>query len=180
LVSHPYAALPERTLGRATVITAGAWALLTLLLVWAVPLPDLGEVQSLVSADHRSAARAILKAWTPGLLVSFSFLLGFDFLYDLVHNNAVALFAVWGAAKRGSRSARRLAGTAAWLLWLATGLNVFENMALLHVVRSGAPEPLLPLASAVFAIRSALLAGGIVVGVGLHASAWLARRPTSR
>lgn len=66
------------------------------------------------------------------------------------------------------------------MLWLARGLNVFENLAFLHLDRSASFDPWLPLASVMFAGRSALLAGGIAVGFGLHAYAWRARGPTSR
>jgi hypothetical protein len=178
--SHPYEALSVRSLRAATVGTAFAWGLLTLILVWAVPAAQLAELRTLLETTEPAAARAILESWGPSLVLSFAFLLGFDFLYDVVHNNAVALLAVWGAVRCDTRLARSVGAMTAWVLWLDTALNVFENLAFLHVLRSRSPEPLLPAVSAVFSFRSATLMAGLLVGAVLHACAWRAGWATGR
>jgi hypothetical protein len=140
-----------------------------------VPAAHLAEITKLTKAIEPGARQTILASWETGVAVSFSFLLGFDFLYDLVHNNAAALLAVWGAVRRGTKAARLLARTSAWVLWLDSGLNIFENLALLGVLRPRSPEPLVNAAVAVFSFRSVTLMLGLIVGVALHASAWWAR-----
>ena len=179
MIVHPYQALPVRNLRAATIAAAWAWVLLTLILFWAVPLADVADVQRLVSAPEPDAARDILRSWGPSVGRSFSFLLGFDFLYDVVHNNAAALLAVWGAARQQTRLAHSVAAVTAWVLWLDTGLNVFENLAFLHVLRSGSTD-LLSAATAIFSFRSATLTLAILVGIALHASAWRAHRVALR
>jgi hypothetical protein len=175
MLSHPYHALSMRSLRAATIGAGAAWALLTLVLVAAVPVADIAELRRLLQAREPAAAGAVLASWGPGVTASLSFLLGFDFLYDIVHNNAAALFAVWGAARLRTRPARPVAAATAWVLWLDTVLNVFENLAFLHVLRSGSPEPLLPAVSATFWFRSATLTLALLVGAALHAAAWRAR-----
>lgn len=173
--SHPYEALSVRTLRAATIVASLAWALLTLILVWAVPMADIRELQRLLE-EAGPAQRSILLSWQPSVVASVSFLLGFDFLYDVVHNNAVALFVLWGAVGRNTRRARAVGVAMAWLLWLDTGLNVFENLASLHVVRSKNPEPLLPVVLAIFSFRSATLFLGVIVGIALQFSVWRSSR----
>jgi len=171
-LSHPYEALSARTLRAATVGTLAAWGFLTLVLAWAVPVTDVAQVGTLMEATEPGARSAILGGLEPSVAVSLAFLLGFDFLYDVVHNNAAAFFAVWGAVRRDTRLARSVAGGTAWVLWLDSGLNVFENLAFLHVLRSPSAASLLPAISAAFSFRSATLALGILVGVAIHLSAW--------
>jgi hypothetical protein len=177
--SHPYEALSARTLRAATIGTGAAWALLTLILVWAVPLSDIAGVQALLEARDPQTAGAVLASFEPTLTASLSFLLGFDFLYDVVHNNAAALFAVWGAVGRRTAAAQTVAATTAWILWLDTALNVVENLAFLHVLRSGSVAAL-PAVSTIFEFRAATLGLALLVGAGLHASAWRVRRSTAR
>lgn len=121
-----------------------------------------------------------MESWDPGIAASLSFLLGFDFLYDVVHNNAAALFAIWGAVRRDTRLARSVGAMTAWVLWLDSGLNVFENLAFLHILRSRSPERLLTAVSAIFSFRSATLMLGFLVGAALHARAWQVGRLTRR
>jgi hypothetical protein len=174
--SHPYEALSVHDLRAATFGAASAWGVLTVILVWAVPIATIAELRALLETTEPAAARAILESWELSTVASLSFLLGFDFLYDVVHNNAAAFFAVWGAVRRDTRLARSVGAMTAWMLWLDTGLNVFENLAFLHVLRSRSPEPLLPAVSAIFSFRSATLMLGLLVGAALHASPWRARR----
>ncbi len=152
----------------------GAWVGLSAILVWAVPPEHIGEVNRLVSAPTLPAAAAVLDSWEPSVARSFSFLLGYDFLYDLVHNNAVALLVVWGARRARIGWAEQIA----WLLWLDTALNVFENLAFLQILRTADPAPLFPWAASVFYFRSATLIGGLVAGVLLHVQGWRVRGST--
>ena len=172
MLSHPYEALPARILRAATFGTASTWGLLTLILLWAVPVDHIAQLRGLVEATG-SARTSILESWGPSVVASVGFLLGFDFLYDVAHNNAVALFVVWGAVRRGTRIARSVGAVTAWVLWLDTGLNIFENLAFLHVLRSRNPE-VLPVVSAIFSFRSATLLLGLLVGAALHAAVWRA------
>ena len=180
MLAHPYETLSIRTLRAATVGAASAWAVLTVILVWTVPVAHVAEVQRLLEATGTPARSAILESWSPSIVASLCFLLGFDFLYDVVHNNAVALFAVWGAVRRDIGFARSLAGLTAWVLWLDTGLNVVENLAFLHVLRSRSPQSLLPVVSVIFSFRSATMLLGVLVGLGLHVSASYGPRRTIR
>jgi hypothetical protein len=172
--SHPYEALSVRMLRCSTIAAAAAWGLLTLIMFWAVPIADIGELGKLMHAGGTVARSAILESWGPPVVAAISFLLGFDFLYDVVHNNAVALFVVWGVARCDTPIARSVGVVAAWVLWLDTGLNVFENLGMLHVLRSRSPDRLLSLVAAVFLFRSATLFLGVLVGAGLHAFAFRA------
>jgi hypothetical protein len=141
-----------------------------------MPVAHIAEVRRLMEATEPGVRRAILESWDPSIALSLSFLLGFDFLYDVVHNNGAALYAVWGAVRRDTRLARAVGGMTAWVLWLDSGLNVFENLAFLHILRSRSPEHLFTVVFAIFSFRSATLMLGLFVGTALHASAWRAGR----
>jgi hypothetical protein len=80
----------------------------------------------------------------------------------------IALCSIWGAKRLSAPRADLLASLTAWLMWLDTALNVFENLALLHVIRSLEPAPLLPIAAGIFSFRSVTLAAGQLVGVTLQ------------
>ena len=140
-----------------------------------MPIDHFAQIRRLMEATEPDA-RDALSSLDSSIVVSLSFLVGFDFLYDVVHNNAAALFAVWGAVRRNTRLARAVAGLTAWVLWLDSGLNVFENLAFLHVLRSRSPDPLLTLVTAIFSFRSATLMVGLAVGAALHIFAWRAGR----
>ena len=174
---HPYESLSAATLRTATIGMLSAWGGLTLVLIWAVPFGHIASLHNLMDAGSPSVRRTILESWEPGVSISLSFLLGFDFLYDVVHNNAAALLAVWGGVRRGTRLARAAGGMTAWVLWLDSGLNVIENLSFLHILRSRSPESLLTVVSAIFSFRSATLVLGLSVGAALHISA---RRTGSR
>jgi len=163
-VRHPYTALETRQLGVATVALGTAWALLTILLLQAVPLVDFPKIGRILGASTAADLSAVLADWTPATLRSFAFLLGFDLLYDLVHNNAAAVYALWASRICARPWAERLAAAAAWLLWLATVLNVFENLAFLHMLPDGDSSWLLPWASLAFNLRSLFLAGALGIG----------------
>ena len=180
MLSHPYETLSARSLRAATIGAFAAWGVLTAVLFWAVPADYFAELRALLALSEPAQRRAMLESWPPEIIASLSFLVGFDFLYDLIHNNAAAFFVVWGAARNRTPVARSLGAATAWLMWLDTALNVFENLAFLHVLRARSPEPLLPAVSAVFAFRSATLMFSMLVGSALHAYAAYAHRIASR
>lgn len=165
---HPFDTLDQRHVVAATAGLALSFVILTAVLLHAVPVEDLSRIRDLAQASSNSVARSLLAEWPSSTLEAFSFLLGFDLLYDLVHNNAVALFAIWGARRLSSGKARFAASVTAWIMWLDTGLNVFENLAFLHIVRTFEPAPLLPFAAAVFSFRTATWIAGLLVGISLH------------
>jgi hypothetical protein len=163
--------LDAKLLPSATIALAVFLILLTAILVYTVPSSIRSSIGDLLVAKSTSSANAVLSAWSPRIYRTFSFLLGFDFLYDVVHNNAVAVFVIWGATRLASTSALILASATAWVMWLDTALNVFENLAFLHIARSEDPSQLLPVASAIFSFRAATLALGFLIGLVLHALA---------
>ena len=64
-------------------------------------------------------------------------------------------------------------------MWLDTALNVFENLAFLHIIRTLDPSPLLPLAAGVFSFRSVTLVAGLLVGIVLHLRAFWRSQPSA-
>jgi hypothetical protein len=66
------------------------------------------------------------------------------------------------------------------VLWLDSGLNLFENLAFLDVLRSRSPDGLLTAVAAIFSFRSATLMLGFLVGAALHTAAWQAGRLARR
>lgn len=172
LISHPLQRIGTKRLAVSMVWLTASFVCLTAILVYAVPASTRSHIGDLLDAQSLAAATAVLSAWDADTYRTFAFLLGFDFLYDVVHNNLVAVFAIWGAKRVSASSALLVASATAWVLWLDTLLNVFENLVFLDVVRSAQASPLMPLASAIFSFRTATLALGLVVGLGLHAAAF--------
>ena len=177
---HPYLRLERATLRFSALLLLGAWALLTPILVWAAPGRSDFTIPDLALAGSVAAAAEILSHWSPSDRTAFAFILGFDFLYDLVHNNAVALCAVWAAA---GRSAGLVAAGSllAWLLWLATAANLVENPVFFHILQAGpvSPWPEIGLATTLFR-NAAMLAGilfALAAGPGLSLMGRLRRGP---
>jgi hypothetical protein len=181
VISHPYERLGVRPLASAAIGLTVFWALLTAILAYEVPAALRAQITQLLSAENDAAATAILLAWGPEVYRAFSFMLGFDFLYDIVHNNAVAFLAIWGAKRVSAKPALFLGAATAWVMWLDTALNLFENVAFLHIIRSLDPWPLLPAANAVFVFRTGTWVLGIVLAVALHGFAyWRSRNSAVR
>jgi len=175
VLDHPFEKLTRHQLAWATALVGAAWALLTAVLVHAISTHEIAQIQRLLEASSPVVASSVLSEWPASVFSSFAFLLGFDLLYDVVHNNATALFAIWGARRLGHPVAALAGRGIAWVLWLDTALNLFENLAFLHVIRALEPWPLLPWAAGIFSFRSATLGAGIVVGVVLHGLAFWQR-----
>jgi hypothetical protein len=170
---HPYARLDRAHLRLWSWSLLGAWALLTPILVWAAPGRSEFTIPDLAVAGSAAAAEEILSHWSPADRTAFAFILGFDLLYDLVHNNAVAFCVAWAAADR-SRPLIAVGSWLCWLLWLASVANVVENLAFLHLLQDGpaSPWPEIGLATTLYR-NAALLAGllyALVVGPALALS----------
>ena len=174
-IRHPLDRLELGQLRSATIAAAAAVGLLTAILFSSVSVEDLSRIEELLGASSSSAALALLTSWPQSTFQAFSFMLGFDLLYDLVHNNAVALFAIWGARRLSTPGAQIIGSLVAWVMWLDSVLNVFENLAFLHVIRTFELPSLVPIASTVFTFRSATLVTGLIVAIALHVLAF--RRP---
>ena len=141
-----------------------------------MPTEDRSLIGELLRAATPDRADEVLSSFPDHAVRSFSFLLGFDLLYDIVHNNAVAFLAMWGARRCASRQAYWAGSTVAWVMWLDTALNFPENLAFLRILETMQPWPLLPWASGTFFFRTSTWLAGLAVGVALHAlAAWRAR-----
>ncbi len=141
MARHPFERLPDRALRVACVSLLVAWAVLTVVLAAAVPLAHMRELLRLLAAEGAGEAAAQVAAWSPAVRTSVGFVVRFDYLYDVVHNNAVALLCLWAARRLARPTATKAARLAAWVLWLDTLLNVVENAAALHIVNGGDAAP---------------------------------------
>ena len=169
---HPFDRIGQRHLALATVGLVVAFGLLTAILIASVPIQDFARIREFVQARPSAAAREVLADWPPSTFQAFSFMLGFDLLYDVIHNNGVAIFSVWGAKRAATAYAVVAASLTAWVMWLDTVLNVFENLTFFHIIQTLEPAPLLPVAAAVFSFRSYTLVAGVLIGIALHTRAF--------
>ena len=115
------------------------WGLLTIALVTVVPLGHARELWRVLHAADAAEAAASVAGWSSDVRASARFLVRFDFAYDVVHNNAVALLCLWAARRLGSSRASATARIVAWTMWLDTLCNVAENVAALRLL-SGDPS----------------------------------------
>jgi hypothetical protein len=171
LIDHPLQRLGTRPLAVTLITLTACFACLTTILVYTVPPSTRSHIGDLLAASSLAAATAVLSTWSADTYRTFAFLLGFDFLYDVVHNNLVAVFVIWGGKRASATWALAVASATAWVLWLDTLLNVFENLVFFDIVRSAQASSLLPAASAVYSFRTVTLGIGLLIGVGLHAAA---------
>jgi hypothetical protein len=132
-----------------------------------VPVEHISAISAFVGADAGDAQDA-LQALTPEIRESFQFVLGFDFLYDLVHNNLVAMWLAWGALRIQKRVALVLASGFAWVLWMDSALNLVEHLVFRHILSSGNLDPWHAYGSAVFGFRTGSLVAGALVAAILH------------
>ena len=115
---HPFERLPPTRLPTACVMLMLVWAFLTIVMLVTVPSAHAAAVAALLGAGDPRAAAALVAAWPADVRTTATFLVRFDFLYDLAHNNAVALLCLWAARRRGGTAALAAAPAAAWMLWL--------------------------------------------------------------
>jgi len=172
---HPFLSLDVSSLRFWVAASVVAFVATTAVFVAAIPVNHIAAAAHLLAASSADA-QAILGQWGSDQRASFQFMLGYDFLYDLVHNNMVALLVVWGAVRVGRSWSMALAGLIAWVLWADSALNVFENLAYVRVLATNNVEPWHPYASAVFNFRTVTLNLGGIAAVGLHAYASVNRR----
>lgn len=173
LVPHPFEGLSERSLRVACLALLLAWMLLTGVLVAVVPLDHARELLDFLHAGTATDAAGRAGAWSADVRASARFVLYFDFLYDVVHDNAVALLCVWAARRVASRAAVMVARVVAWTLWLDIALNVVENVAALHIVGGGGAAPWFDLVVALTTFRFVTLWLGVALGVvGLALGRW--------
>jgi hypothetical protein len=159
----------------------GTWAILTIgLFTWVEP-EHMDALLRFLRAGDAGAARAELSAWSPATRAAAAAIVRFDFLYDLVHNNAVALWCIWAAQRLAAPGVITLARAVAWTMWLDTGLNLIENAAALHMIGGGGTTPWFGLVVATTIFRFATLWFGFAVGaVGLAAARWRRRNDRRR
>ena len=171
MLSHPFDSLERRSLVIAVWLFAAGFCVLSAILFFTIPSEEFARIQELAHMGSPANAQTVLRSWPHSTFLAFSFLLGFDFLFDLVHNNGVALFAIWGAQRLSNRAAKMLATCIAWLMWADSLLNVMENLAFFHVIHTEEASWLLSFAQGIFAFRSATLLGAFLVALVLHAIA---------
>jgi hypothetical protein len=164
---HPYVKLEQERLRFWTLCLLWTWAILTPVLVWAAPGRSDYTIPDLAVAGSIDAAQQILSHWSPADRQAFAFILGFDFLYDLVHNNAVAFAVVWAAANRPHRWVS-VGSVLAWFLWLATAANIAENIAFFHMLQTGPnfPWPEVGLGTTYFRNTALLTGVGFALAAG--------------
>ena len=168
-MTHPFEHLSAKHLRGAALWLLAATAFLTGVMVSAIPIKDFGHIMRLGSAGSAALATEVLASWPPSTFRSATFLFGFDFLYDVVHNNAAALLCLWGASLHGASWTRALARVVAWAMWLCTVLNLPENLIFLETVRSTPAAPWFSLALTIAAFRAIALWSSFVLGALLVA-----------
>ncbi len=162
---HPFERLSTWAARASALSLLAAWLLLTLLLAAVVPAEHGAQlVRFLGAADARGAA-AIVAAWSPDMRATAGFVIGFDFLYDLVHDNAVALLCIWAARLLGGARVMLAARVVAWTMWLAVLLNLPENLLAIHIVRDGAATDWFGVVVAITSFRFVTLWAGLAFGV---------------
>jgi hypothetical protein len=133
-VRHPLERLSPPATKTSCLALFLLWGLLTIVLVTVVPPGHARELWRVLHSADAGEAAAIVAGWPSDVRASARFLIRFDFLYDVVHNNAVALLCLWAAHRLGSGRAWATARVVAWLMWLGTLSNVGENVAALRLV----------------------------------------------
>ena len=174
LFVHPFLNLPLETVRFWAKILVIAFVVTTVILVTAVPAEHRSAIANFVLADA-VLAPAELGRWDSATRESFQFVLGFDFLYDLVHNNLVAMLLAWGAILSAQRWATQLANLFAWILWLDSALNVVEHFIYRHLLATGILEPWHGYGMAIFNFRTSTLAAAALLAVVVHVSVFYRR-----
>jgi len=174
VITHPFLKLSSVQLRLGASLLGAAFAIATGVFLWAVPLEDIDHVTQLVESSPVEATR-ILDSWSPKTRETFQFMLGYDFLYDLIHNNLVALILAGAAIRYPAMWSHLVASLLCWVMWLDTGLNIFENLAYNYVLSSNTVEPWHRYASIIFQFRTSTLVLGLVVALAIHVLG-LARR----
>ena len=165
MIAHPFERIPPPALFRSALLLWLVFGALSVILFHAMPLADAGRVVEFTGAGSPEGASAAWAGMPERLRISLAFVVGFDFLYDLVHNNAVALGCIWAARQLRTGPLFRLGRLLAWVLWLDTALNLVENLAILHMMRGGIASPWPEIVAPILTFRTATLALGVVYTV---------------
>jgi len=174
LFMHPFLNLPLETVRRWAKILLIAFLVTTVILGTAVPAEHRSAIANFVLADA-ALAPGELGRWDSATRESFQFVLGFDFLYDLVHNNLVAMLLAWGAILSAQRWAIRLASVFDWILWLDSALNVVEHFIYRHLLATGMLGPWDGYGMAIFNFRTSTLVVAALLAVVIHVSVFYRR-----
>lgn len=172
---HPFLNLSLETVRLWAKILVIGFLVTTVILGIVVPAEHRSAIANFVLAEP-SLAHTELSAWDSATRESFQFVLGFDFLYDLVHNNMVALLLAWGAIRHAQRWAIQLASVFAWILWLDSALNVLEHFIYRHILATGILEPWHGYGLAIFSFRTSTLVAGALIAVVIHIGAFYRHR----
>ena len=170
-MQHPIQELNLLKLQRATLLVSALLTGATAIFLVAVPLEHFLLVVQLIGAPS-SDVLTLISGWTIAERQSFAFMIGYDFVFDILHNNAAALFVIWGAARLNARSAcpneMMIAAWLAWAMWLCSGLNIVENLAFLHLLDSHQVTPWHLIGKVAFSFRGVALVGVCVAGLVFH------------
>ena len=171
--THPFERLSAQALRAGTIALFATWVMLTIVLGLAVPLEMLPKVAQMAAAGSAANATALLSEWATEERQAASFLVGFDFLYDIVHNNAVAMGILLASLTAGR--GRPVARSFAWALWLCTLLNVAENLIFQTVLVGNPADPWVAFAGFIASFRAFVLWSGFLGVLALMGVALISR-----
>jgi len=166
---HPFERLSIRGLRLWCLWVVGGWAAMSVVLFASIPMHQLAEAIQLAGDPAADPGQ-----WSAEARISVAYLIGADYLYDVLHNNAAALLALLGARLLGHGGVTWVARGIAWTMWLDTVLNVIENLAFLAAVRGRLAW--LEIAQPIEAFRTSTLSLGLAFGVATLCFAWWHRR----
>ncbi len=166
---HPFERLSNRGLRLWCIWVFVGWAALSVIGFASIPTQHFTDAMRMAGAPSADPGR-----WSTEVRISVAYLIGSDYLYDILHNNAVGLLAVLGARLLGHAQVTWVARGIAWTMWLDTVLNVIENLAFLAAVRGR--RDWLEVAQPIEAFRTSTLLLGLVFGVTTLCFVWWRRR----
>jgi len=170
-MQHPFQNLDLTNQQRASFLVLALLTGATAIFSVAVPFEHFLLVVQLIGAQSGDVL-PLISNWTIAERQSFAFMIGYDFVFDILHNNAAALFVVWGAARLNVRSAcpneLMIAAWLAWAMWLCSGLNIVENLAFLHLLDSHQVTPWHLIGKVAFSFRGVALVGAFAAGLIFH------------
>jgi hypothetical protein len=120
-------------------------------------------------AGSTTQAAAIRDSWSPTARLYAAFGLGLDFLFMPVYATALSLSTLLAATRRKGRAWLGLGAVLAWGAYLAAGLDVVENSALLHILLQGAALPMPQIAAICAMLKFVVL----LIGIGYALLGWL-------
>ena len=167
IIQHPYTRLSTLELKVSSLGSAILFLVSIVIFAKSVPLAHINAVSLFVQSSDETA-QALLTNWNSQIRESFRFMLGYDYLFDIIHNNLVALFVVWGAKRLATYAVLSLSAFVSWVLWFDSALNIFENLAYSHILTSNIVAPWHAYASLAFGFRSTTLIVAAIIGTTFH------------